>query len=228
MFAFLIFSSVVQRQQKSEWKKKSTPFFSKSLDRLEDRAIVNVGWRLSGRTRVCSSLWEPLRAAGLKLSVLHPSPQQGHPQHQICLKPAPQHSHHSFVLFHDLFRHWLGWTSACVWGLGGVCSLSWKCIFCRPAQTCLLKQQWLIFNTFRKGLQTAFCFLLAFTQSAISSNSLDPTDHPRKLSTCAASVSPLETFPKKKFHSISPMKEILQAWLYSVENLTFTEQCLNQ
>lgn len=151
-------------EKAKEWmkKKKSTPFFGSLGGQSNSKSGLLTLRKDEGlQSSVCSGS-ETLSAAGA--AGLHPCQQQGHPQHKICLNCAPQHCHQGFLLFHDLSGHWLGWTSAWVWVLGGVFSLSWKRIFYRPAQTCLLR---LIFNTFRKGLQIAFYFFLAFTQSVL-------------------------------------------------------------
>lgn len=64
--SLFLFSST----EKVNEKKKIHPIFPKSLDHLEDRAIVKPGCSLSGRMRACSSLREPLCAVVVKHSVL--------------------------------------------------------------------------------------------------------------------------------------------------------------
>lgn len=143
-----------------------------------------------------SSLQESLCAVGLKHKVSReetwassshqasvPAHSKGtytsHLQQKICLNSAPQHWHQCFRLFHDLCRHWLGWELKPVSrSLGG--------IFCKLAQTHLQKlqslSQGLFLNTFRKGLQTAFWFSLAFAELGVSSGlffPVDPTGHPQ-------------------------------------------------
>lgn len=226
-FAFIIVSSFSVAQRK--WmKKKNPPHFSQEFGSFGGQGNSKTGLltlrkdeglQQPAGASLCSGC-ETFSAAGADGSQQQaciPAHSKGihrrHLQHKMCLNRAPQHCQQSFMLLHYLSRHWLGWTSACVWIHGAIFSLSWKCIFCRPAQTCSLKPQGLILNIFRKGLQIADHVKAREKQKAISSNSIDPTGHPWK--PCQHVLPQFHLYKlEKKFHSISPMKEILQAQLF--------------
>lgn len=191
--------SVAQRKEKrGNGKKKKNqfhPIFSKTLDHLEYSVIVILCSSLSGRMDEC--LQQPVTAGATacsgsetrstaagdsrqqQSSGLHLCPQQGRLEKSFTAETMPEPCSSAlssaFYAFHYLFRHWLGWEPKPVSRfLGGIFSPSWKRIFCKLAQTCLKKlhslSKGVFFNTFRKGLQMAFWFSLAFTELCVSSD----------------------------------------------------------